>query len=253
MSGESNVVFWLEQPRHRGRRRERVQAVFQRAKSVDRVLTEDEIRAVLDRAGRDARLVSARGRSSRAGAAVARPRRCVRAAPRRAAPTSRSARPTATPPKPARGDGPRGTAARRATAAEHRRRRRRSRSTAPTPRPALRRCATLRGRRARDADLELALALDEARAGGLDSARARLVRPAPVGAALDDTLPARARHEYPWHREQQLGERRASTAGTGTCARARAEVAARAGRWPDALARRASCAARAAAAPARSG
>jgi 2-isopropylmalate synthase len=47
MSGESNVVYWLEShgipvsP-------ERVQAVFQRAKSVDRVLGDDEIRAVLD-------------------------------------------------------------------------------------------------------------------------------------------------------------------------------------------------------------
>jgi 2-isopropylmalate synthase len=46
MSGESNVVFWLEShgievtP-------ERTQAVFQRAKSVDRVLTDAEIRAVL--------------------------------------------------------------------------------------------------------------------------------------------------------------------------------------------------------------
>ena len=47
MSGESNVIFWLE--RHGlASSPERVQAVFQRAKSVDRVLTEDEIRAVLD-------------------------------------------------------------------------------------------------------------------------------------------------------------------------------------------------------------
>ena len=46
MSGESNVVFWLE--RHRIEPTpERVQAVFQRAKSVDRVLTDDEIRGVL--------------------------------------------------------------------------------------------------------------------------------------------------------------------------------------------------------------
>ena len=47
MSGESNVVFWLE--RHRiEATAERVTAVFQRAKSVDRVLTDAEIRAVLD-------------------------------------------------------------------------------------------------------------------------------------------------------------------------------------------------------------
>jgi len=47
MSGESNVVYWLESrgiPVSPGR----VQAVFQRAKSVDRVLGDDEIRAVLD-------------------------------------------------------------------------------------------------------------------------------------------------------------------------------------------------------------
>ncbi len=46
MSGESNVIFWLEShgvpPTT-----ERVQAIFQRAKSVDRVLADDEIRGVL--------------------------------------------------------------------------------------------------------------------------------------------------------------------------------------------------------------
>jgi 2-isopropylmalate synthase len=47
MSGESNVVFWLES-RGFAPSPERVHAVFQRAKSVDRVLTEEEIRAVLD-------------------------------------------------------------------------------------------------------------------------------------------------------------------------------------------------------------
>jgi 2-isopropylmalate synthase len=46
MSGESNVVFWLES-RNIAATPERIQAVFQRAKSVDRVLEEDEIRAVL--------------------------------------------------------------------------------------------------------------------------------------------------------------------------------------------------------------
>ncbi len=47
MSGESNVVFWLE--RHGvDPTPERVQAVFRRAKSVDRVLTDGEIRAVLE-------------------------------------------------------------------------------------------------------------------------------------------------------------------------------------------------------------
>src|SRR5262245_35571622 len=47
MSGESNVVYWLEQ-RGVPPTPERVQAVFRRAKSVDRVLTDDEIQEVLD-------------------------------------------------------------------------------------------------------------------------------------------------------------------------------------------------------------
>jgi 2-isopropylmalate synthase len=47
MSGESNVVHWLES-RGLAASPERIQAVFQRAKSVDRILTETEIRAVLD-------------------------------------------------------------------------------------------------------------------------------------------------------------------------------------------------------------
>jgi 2-isopropylmalate synthase len=47
MSGESNVVHWLESHGIPASA-ERVQAVFRRAKTVDRVLTEQEIRAVLD-------------------------------------------------------------------------------------------------------------------------------------------------------------------------------------------------------------
>ena len=46
MSGESNVVYWLES-RQIEPTPERVQAVFQRAKSVDGVLSEAEILAVL--------------------------------------------------------------------------------------------------------------------------------------------------------------------------------------------------------------
>ena len=46
MSGESNVVYWL-QSRGIEPTAERVQAVFQRAKSVDRVLTDEEIQAAL--------------------------------------------------------------------------------------------------------------------------------------------------------------------------------------------------------------
>ncbi len=47
MSGESNVVYWLEH-RKIEPTAERVQAVFRRAKSVDRVLTDAEIHAVLE-------------------------------------------------------------------------------------------------------------------------------------------------------------------------------------------------------------
>ncbi|HUK63830.1 MAG TPA: LeuA family protein [Dongiaceae bacterium] len=46
MSGESNVIYWLEL-RGIEATRDRVQAVFQRAKSVDRLLTDGEIHAVL--------------------------------------------------------------------------------------------------------------------------------------------------------------------------------------------------------------
>ena len=47
MSGESNVIFWLES-RGIAPSPERVQAVFQRAKSMDRVLTDTEILAVIE-------------------------------------------------------------------------------------------------------------------------------------------------------------------------------------------------------------
>jgi 2-isopropylmalate synthase len=47
MSGESNVVYWLES-RGITPTPERVQAVFRRAKGVDRVLTDAEIQAVLE-------------------------------------------------------------------------------------------------------------------------------------------------------------------------------------------------------------
>jgi 2-isopropylmalate synthase len=47
MSGESNVVFWL-QSRGLEATADRIKAVFDRAKSVDRVLTDIEIQAVLE-------------------------------------------------------------------------------------------------------------------------------------------------------------------------------------------------------------
>ena len=46
MSGESNVVFWLES-RKIPATPERIQAVFQRAKAVDHMLSDDEIRDIL--------------------------------------------------------------------------------------------------------------------------------------------------------------------------------------------------------------
>jgi len=50
MCGESNVVFWLQR-RGIEPRPEIVKAVFEAAKTSDRLLTEDEIRAVIRRAG----------------------------------------------------------------------------------------------------------------------------------------------------------------------------------------------------------
>ena len=47
MSGESNVIFWLQSHAYEATP-ERVQAVFQRAKTVDRLLTDAEIRAVIE-------------------------------------------------------------------------------------------------------------------------------------------------------------------------------------------------------------
>jgi tetratricopeptide (TPR) repeat protein len=87
----------------------------------------------------------------------------------------------------------------------------------------------LRARTAPDADLELALAIDEARIGRTDSAAARLWGPL-LSAALLDTLPLGRRVQYFWGRDEQW------TNGTFDgwhwyIARARAEVAAAQGRW----------------------
>lgn len=59
---------------------------------------------------------------------------------------------------------------------------------------------TLRGMQAPDADLELAIALDEARTGLADSAWARLYSPL-LSAALADTAGLARRTEYPFQRE----------------------------------------------------
>lgn len=89
---------------------------------------------------------------------------------------------------------------------------------------------TLRGRVAPDADLELALALDEARTGQLDSAAARLSTPM-MDAALVDSMPIQRRQDYPWQREPAWLDGR-FTGWNWYVARARAEVFAALHRWP---------------------
>ena len=101
----------------------------------------------------------------------------------------------------------------------------------------------LRRRVAPDADLELALALDEARSGDADSARARLYGP-PLTAALVDSLPVTRRHEYDWDRDQRWTNG-GFQGWHWYVARARAELDAALGRWEEAtVAARAAVAAR---------
>jgi tetratricopeptide (TPR) repeat protein len=92
----------------------------------------------------------------------------------------------------------------------------------------------LRGRTALDGDLELALALDEARAGLADSAWARLNGPVLRAALTDSVTPGRGR-EYPFGRDQMWLDGR-FTGWRWYVARARAELALRTRRWPEALA-----------------
>ncbi len=93
---------------------------------------------------------------------------------------------------------------------------------------------TLRTHTGRDADLELALALDEARAGYPDSAYARL-HGALLAAALADSARPERWHDYDIHRDRTW-----LTPGFDGwywyVARARAELALRLGHWDDALA-----------------
>ncbi len=91
----------------------------------------------------------------------------------------------------------------------------------------------LRARTAPDADLDLAIALNEARIGRLDSAAVRLWSPL-MTAAILDTLPLERRVPYFWGREGSWLDGR-FTGWHWTIARARAEVAARLGRWEEAL------------------
>ncbi|MBI1799995.1 MAG: hypothetical protein HYR73_09980 [Candidatus Eisenbacteria bacterium] len=97
----------------------------------------------------------------------------------------------------------------------------------------------LRANTAPDADLDLALALDEARAGDLDSAAARLWTPLMDRAAVD-SMPPERRHEYPWEREPLWLDGRFD-GWHWYVARARAEVAAALGRWSDAHRAAAEC------------
>jgi Flp pilus assembly protein TadD len=90
----------------------------------------------------------------------------------------------------------------------------------------------LRGLVKPDADLELALALDEARTGQIDSARARIASPILSAAALD-TLPVARRTEYPYRREYGWLDG-AFDGWHWYVWRARAELAVATGHWSEA-------------------
>jgi tetratricopeptide (TPR) repeat protein len=92
----------------------------------------------------------------------------------------------------------------------------------------------LRARVAPDADLELALALDLARAGALDSARVLLDGPFLSAAAAESCPPARRRPYGP--NRDALWTNGLHDGWTWAIARARAEVDARLGRWQEAQA-----------------
>jgi hypothetical protein len=98
---------------------------------------------------------------------------------------------------------------------------------------AAQRLRALRRRTARDADLELALALDEARAGQPDSAVAALWGPI-LSRALLDTLPPSRRHSYAWEREP-LWLNGSFDGWPWYIARARAELAFARGEWAKGL------------------
>lgn len=91
----------------------------------------------------------------------------------------------------------------------------------------------LRRRTAPDADLELAIAVNEARIGRLDSAAVRLWSPL-LEAASVDSLPLDRRVPYFWGREGAWLNGRFD-GWHWNIVRARAEVAARLGRWDEAV------------------
>ena len=90
----------------------------------------------------------------------------------------------------------------------------------------------LRRRVAPDADLDLALAIDEARTGQIDSAAVLLWSPL-LTRALADSMPVTRRIPYLWQREGAWINGRFD-GWPWYIARARAEVAAALGRWADA-------------------
>lgn len=106
---------------------------------------------------------------------------------------------------------------------------------------ALERLRALRPLVAADGDLELAVALDEARSDLLDSAWVRLQGPV-LSAALADTGGPERRRDYPFQREPFWLNGRFD-GWYWYVARARAEVAIRLGRWSDALVAARTCAA----------
>jgi hypothetical protein len=83
-----------------------------------------------------------------------------------------------------------------------------------------------------DADLDLELALDLARAGAPDSARALLHGPT-LSTALADSCPPARRRPYAWNRDETWMNGKFD-GWRWYIARARAEVAARLGRWSEA-------------------
>ena len=85
-----------------------------------------------------------------------------------------------------------------------------------------------------DADLELELALDEARSGSSDSALARLSIPM-MEAAANDSMPLKRRAEYPYQRETFWVDGKFD-GWNWYILRARAELEARRGRWKEATA-----------------
>src|SRR5213594_3313881 len=96
----------------------------------------------------------------------------------------------------------------------------------PAPRRDLR---ALRSRTGPDPDLEIELALLEARSGQLDSAAERLWSPA-LTAALSDSMPVTRRERYGWDRGP-LWLNGSFDGWNWYVARARAEVASSLGRW----------------------